>query len=581
MTFRTKLLVISTLTVAGAVAVVTGGVAIGIRNTFDAMDNNRREAVISKFTAELAARGKEVADAVQRSASSDSVLRLAFEANRPDPDYSAYVAEAQQVAQLHGLDFLDLAGPQGRIISSAHYVARFGYPHDWTVADSACETGASFLARVPAQEGPVLALASCRSVAAGGGKPVLVLGATRLNEKLLAGLEGAPGLRVFLWRAPGDILTAAGPLTDARPLEPLISYVQKSLGQTTQTVSWSSAREDSESVLAFPLQTDGKLMAILLLANSLRDRVRLERSILSIGLSVGLSGILLGVLIGWWTAARVSRPIAQLVEGVRGVASGDLSARVEIAANDEIGELAAAFNHMTGQLLAQRERTVQAERVAAWRELARRLAHEMKNPLFPLQLTVENLRKAHEVNAANFDEILRESTGALLAELANLKTITARFSDFAKMPAPRFEPVELNTIVREAARLHSHALPVAVEAATAEIHLQADPEQLRRLLTNLILNARDAMPEGGEVRITTEASPHSARITVSDTGTGLTPEECERLFTPYYTTKQHGTGLGLAIVQSVVSDHGGRISVASTPGKGATFTIDLPIRRDS
>ncbi len=308
----------------------------------------------------------------------------------------------------------------------------------------------------------------------------------------------------------------------------------------------------------------------------------LERSILWTGVVVAGSGIVIGILLGWWTTERITKPVERLAAGARAVACGDLSARVEVASGDEIGELARAFNRMTEQLLEQRERAIQAERVAAWRELARRLAHELKNPLFPLQITIENLQRAR--GSADFDEVFDESTSTLLAELGNLKTIIGRFSDFAKMPTPRFEPVDVNEVVRGVmklydARFQANGRPKiepVLELAADGARVSADPEQLRRALGNLVLNAMDAMPEGGTLRVRTAPSDTGIRIEISDTGQGLTEEECARLFTPYYTTKQHGTGLGLAIVQSVVSDHQGKISVVSRPSQGATFVIDLP-----
>jgi nitrogen fixation/metabolism regulation signal transduction histidine kinase len=253
---------------------------------------------------------------------------------------------------------------------------------------------------------------------------------------------------------------------------------------------------------------------------------------------------------------------------------------VEVTSGDEIGQLASAFNRMTHELVEQRERLVQAERVAAWRELARRLAHELKNPLFPLQITVENMQRARERYPEQFDEVFREGTSTLLAELANLKQIIGRFSDFAKMPAPEMQAVNWNDLAAENLKLFEPQLAKAGVRAVTEFGLalpavQADPEQMSRVLRNLILNAIDAMPEGGTLTIRTEQAGGGVRIEVADTGQGLTPEECERLFTPYYTTKTHGTGLGLAIVQSVVSDHHGRISVDSAPGKGTVFRIEL------
>jgi signal transduction histidine kinase len=152
------------------------------------------------------------------------------------------------------------------------------------------------------------------------------------------------------------------------------------------------------------------------------------------------------------------------------------------------------------------------------------------------------------------------------------------------MPAPRFEPVDLNQVVRNTARLFEPQwtapgrppIRTRTDCSPGLGPVLADPEQLSRALHNLVLNAIDAMPDGGELRIATEPREAWVRLIVSDTGQGLTREECRRLFTPYYTTKQHGTGLGLAIVQSVVSDHRGRISVDSEPGRGATFIIELP-----
>jgi signal transduction histidine kinase len=155
------------------------------------------------------------------------------------------------------------------------------------------------------------------------------------------------------------------------------------------------------------------------------------------------------------------------------------------------------------------------------------------------------------------------------------------------MPPPEFEPVDLNELVRGAIKLFEPQLaPVGRPHIAPELYLdenlphpQADPTLLRRALENLILNSLDAMPAGGMLTVRTAHRTGAVRLEVTDTGAGLTPEECARLFTPYYTTKRHGTGLGLAIVQSVVSDHGGRIEVESAPGAGTTFRIELPMEQ--
>jgi signal transduction histidine kinase len=572
-TFRTKLLVITSLSVAGAVALVTGAVALSTRRAFERIDQARREALLDQFRRELDARGQELSRRVEQVASSAAIERII--------SGTAEYDRAQGEAQAQSLDFLDVVKPDLTILSSAHWPAKFGYKNDWKISPDDWRTTQPFLARIPTPEGNAVALVSVRS--APGGE-ALVAGGRKLNAELLKSLGIAPGMRALLWLAPDELIDAQGEVANAEKLAPLIAEVKKSGRRSTATVQWGARRSSAEAFLAIPLSERNQLMGVLLAGTSLQEQIGLESAILWIGILVGGSGIAIGVLLGWWTTQRITHPVERLAAGARAVAAGDWSARVEVLSHDEIGELAQAFNRMTQHLVEQRDRAIQAERVAAWRELARRLAHELKNPLFPLQITIENLQRARDRSAAEFDEVFREGTTTLLAELSNLKTIVGRFSDFAKMPPPQFERVDVNEIVRSVmklydARLHAEGRPLislVLELADGELGIAADSDQLRRAMGNLVLNAMDAMPDGGTLRIATAKIENTVRISVADTGLGLTPEECERLFTPYYTTKHHGTGLGLAIVQSVVSDHHGKISVVSEPGHGSTFMIELP-----
>jgi len=575
-TFRTKLLLLSSITVAGAVALVTGAVSIASRQGFERADGQRRSDLLAQLRRELDARGAEVARQVERAAASAGVQRIAAG--------SAEFDQAQQESAAQDLGFLDVVQPDLTILSSAHWPARFGYKNDWEIAaEDWHSAGAAFFARIPVPEGPsVVALVAVRPTA---DKRALVAGGRLVDPVFLKSLGDAPGMRALLWLPPGEVVDAQGGNPDITKLAGLVNAARGRDTEATGTVQWTSARSSSEAFLAFPLEHRGQIAGVLLAGTSLAAQFALENEILWIGVVAAVSGILIGVLLGWWTTERVTRPVTQLARGARAVASGDWSARVEVISKDEIGELAAAFNRMTEQLAEQRDRAIQAERVAAWRELARRLAHELKNPLFPLQITIENLRKARKRSESEFEEVFQESTGTLLAEVGNLKTIIGRFSDFAKMPPPNFEAVDLNEIVQNVMRLYdaqlkaegSSKIDSQLDLAEVGLRIQADGEQLRRAIGNLVLNAIDAMPRGGVLRIASSREDGHVRLSVSDTGMGLTEEECARLFTPYYTTKQHGTGLGLAIVQSVVSDHGGKISVLSSPGNGATFIIELPV----
>jgi signal transduction histidine kinase len=573
---------------------VAYGVSVYTRQAFEEFDRQRTEVLVAQFRREYAQRGEELARRVQGIADAEATLRMAMDLNRAQADASQYYNDARGIAQTQQLDFLDIVADDGALISSAEWPARFGYKNDWVSSGTDWNSQGAFLRRVDMPDTVELGLLAVRSVRVGE-KHFYLIGGQRLDQKFLATLVLPENMRALLYRnlepdfTPSALTDLNGPVAQADLFAPLIADAQRNRRELQRTINLPSDRAgNSENFDAIPLTgREGDLLGVLLVGSSRQDLIQMLNFIRNLALLVGGGVILLGLILGWWISARVTRPIEQLAAGAREVAAGRWNARVEVRSRDEIGQLAATFNEMTRQLAEQRERLVQTERVAAWRELARRLAHELKNPLFPLQLTVENLQRAREQTPEQFDEVFFESTATMRAELENLKAIVTRFSDFAKMPPPEFEPVDVNESVRSVVKLFEPQLvTVGRPAITPELYLdehlarpQADPILLRRALENLVLNSLDAMPAGGTLTVRTLQHNGSVRLEVTDTGAGLTPEECARLFTPYYTSKRHGTGLGLAIVQSVVSDHSGKIEVESAPGAGATFRIDLPIQQ--
>jgi two-component system nitrogen regulation sensor histidine kinase NtrY len=574
MTLRSKLLIASAATVLVSVGLDSFIVEEATRSAFEKLDSERSSALVAQFGREFERRQSEVARSTERMAASDALQRMAIE-----EDYSPYFNEARTLATAQGLDFVELTTPDGAIISSAQWPARFGYKDEWVARMGSSGIQIAMLKREELPEEVDLALVAVRVVTVGE-KSIYVAGGQKLDKDFLASLELPAGMRVLLYRrlqprfSPQALASKDGATANAEDFAPLIERVEQRRKELSGAVG-------TDNFQARPLfGRNNELLAILLIGSSRSGMLQLESFIRELGLAVGGAGVLLGLLLAWWATARITRPLHELAVAAGVVAAGNWNTRVEIHSRDEVGELARAFNQMTGQLMEQRERLVQSERVAAWRELARRLAHELKNPLFPLQITVENMQRAREQYPDQFDEVFREGSATLLAELANLNTIINRFSDFSKMPPPDRRPADLNEIVRAVMKLFEAQL--AAQHVTARLELddrlpaiEADPAQLQRALQNLTLNALDAMPSGGVLTVRTSHAAGSTRLEVSDSGSGRTREECERLFTPYYTTKQHGTGLGLAIVQSVVSDHGGRISVESEPGRGSTFRIEL------
>jgi len=608
MSLRQKLLLLLSLTVAAAVAAVAWTVLVRVRNVFDQRDREETALVVSQFQREFQHRSADVAADVDRIAASEHVRNMGFQLLQSG-DPSPYLTEAQSLAQDAQLDFLEIIGPDGKIVSSAQWPARFGY-----VEPAAGNEQATFLKTEDLSDGTsALGLFAYRAV--GRSEPaashVSLFGGKRLDKSFLADLPTAPGMQVSLYRSieqpsspehgslnlivfdPARLIAASGDVANAARYEPLITAATISGQQTNSILYLTNRREDSVSATAIPLKSNnGSVLAVLTIAISRAGMVEAQQHIRNIAYGVASGGILLAILCSLWIAARVSRPIEQLATAAERVAAGDWETRVNAGGRDEIGVLARSFNHMTSQLASQRERLVQTERVAAWRELARRLAHELKNPLFPLQLTVENLIRSRELPPAEFDEVFRESTSTLGMEIANLKTIIGRFSDFSKMPKPQLERIDARDAVERVRALYETARAMSREgAATGEkdptthfkielspdpLLIDADPELLHRALSNLVLNAMDAMPDGGTLTLRAMAKGDQVEIRIADTGVGMTPEECERLFTPYYTTKEHGTGLGLAIVQSVVADHAGTIAVESPQGGGTAFVITLP-----
>jgi signal transduction histidine kinase len=548
------------------------------RRAFERLDAQRADALVLQFRNEFDRRRQELVRTVNAIAESDATRRIAIQ-----PDTSEYYDYAGPQAATHDLEMLELVAADGTIVSSAQYPARFGYKEEWLTTDGNWKQRGAFLRREELPQGVTLALVAVGTTIEGDRK-LYVVGGRELDREFLSTLVLPEGMRVLLYRnlearfTPAELIDATGPAAGAAVLRPLIEQVQSERREGTRTVGSGAA---AERFHALPLPGfDNSTLGVLLIASSRRELVELENSLLRTGVIVACAGILLGILLSWWAAARITRPMHRLADSVGRVAAGDWNTTVEVSSADEIGTLARAFNRMTGELVAQRERLVQAERVAAWRELARRLAHELKNPLFPLQITVENMLRARDRSPEQFEEVFREGTTALLGELSQLKQIVGRFSDFARMPAPEIQPVEFNALVTDALKLLDGQLAQArvhcVTALDPAVHkVPVDPEQITRVLRNLVLNAIDAMTSGGTLTVRTVALGAGVRLEISDTGQGLTPEECARLFTPYYTTKTHGTGLGLAIVQSVVSDHGGRISVESERGRGSTFRIEL------
>ena len=293
---------------------------------------------------------------------------------------------------------------------------------------------------------------------------------------------------------------------------------------------------------------------------------------------------LLGVLV----ARRTTRRVSDLVLAVRRLAAGDLAVQVDPGrSSDEIAGLARAFNAMVREVRESRDRIVYLEKISGWQEVARRLAHEIKNPLTPMKLAFQQLEARWQKSSARdgdpeFGKLVGDAGEIVRDEIGTLQRLVDEFSSFAKLPEVRPEPADLGEFVDDFLRTSPHLQEQAeidVVKAAGACPVALDRTLMRRVLTNLCANAIEAAHPGrAHVHLGVARARDRAVLTVADEGPGIERPLRERIFDPYFTTKGSGTGLGLAIVKKIVLQHGGEIQVGDRPGAGASFSVVLPLR---
>jgi len=288
--------------------------------------------------------------------------------------------------------------------------------------------------------------------------------------------------------------------------------------------------------------------------------------------------LLVVIFTGMVLARRISSPIERLAEATRRLSAGDLDYRIPHRSRDEFGHLVDSFNRMTEDLRESRETIVRAEKDAAWREMAKQIAHEIKNPLTPMRLSAQHILRAYEDGHEDFEEIFSRGLSTIIRQTESLRRIASEFSAFARLPARNVTEIDPAALAREVAGLYGGTENVTVrEEIEATPPVMADREELKRVLVNLASNAMQAMEKrGGTLTIATAAEGGAVRFTVSDTGVGIEPSDMAKLYEPNFSTKTGGTGLGLAISRAVVESSGGSIEVESAVGVGTTVTVRLP-----
>ena len=556
--------------IAVAAVVTTRVIVKSSREDYEATRTSTKEAI----TREVKRLEVQVGNAVTSLTSRDhpfvgNLLRDLVKGNGTLDQDAWHRLHDQDGPAMRGLslDVLAITGPDDLMLSSPHNrtLTRLEHPE---VRERATKTDGK----------PYFTIE--KIFTRGGVESVLVAEAAQMSAR-------DSGYAVALWagrRVPDDLLAAvrqtkgadAHIVVDARIVSATGTVLRPPAGQ-----DWAGVSKEAPIRVSLD-GPDGQPVAYVEAAVSDRGLTEVLRDITVT--SVLLAALALGVVVavGVFISRRLAHDLEQLVEGSLAAARGELEHRVPVRSKDEVGAVAAAFNFMMEDLKTSKEKLVIAERIAAWQEIARRLAHEIKNPLTPIQMAMDTLRKSYKKQHPEFADILDESTRTVLEEADRLKRIVAEFSDFARMPKPELTRVDLNDTIRSALALYHGAVPVTSNLAKDLPNIDADKGQITQVLLNLVENARDALGQrdGGKITVTTTKAPDRALLVVEDNGPGVPGELKDKVFAPYFTTKHSkgGTGLGLAIVHRIISDHGGRITISDAAGGGARFAIELPLR---
>ena len=402
----------------------------------------------------------------------------------------------------------------------------------------------------------------------------------------LAQWSSRPALEVRCVRAGADLSLG---LVAYRDIGPILKRVGAAYGVTLSASGEAPADAPAAGLLRRQLRVaeiPGLELSATMSKQPLAEAQRkMDRSI---ALSGGIA-VLLAIAMAVFIANSLSRPIVQLARQTREVLRGK-ARPVRAGGGRELAELARSFNQTNEELATLRRRLAVTERIAARREVARHIAHEIKNPLAPIRAAVETLRRLRARGSPEFDGYFEEATATVLAEVHRISTIVSEFSKFARLPPPKLGRVDVEAVARSVVGLHDGkgitGAPRVVLRAEPVPEVLADRDQLVQVLTNLVQNGLEAARGIGDPpvmpRVEVLVGPedtHTVRITVRDNGPGVSAAMRERLFEPYASSKPGGTGLGLAIAQRIAFEHGGEIRYVDPPGGegGARFDVLLPV----
>jgi signal transduction histidine kinase len=501
----------------------------------------------------------------------------------------AWTPIAGRLAATYSLPLLKILDAEGRVLSSAHWPAAYNINDSPGLVLALEAESSARLSRDRDAGGEFLAIESPRWLTRA--RRHVVIGGVRADSAFVADLSERAGLPMQLdlqgaWPQPTAGVDSAFAMQDSTAgASPAMSRAPwwARMRQTAMNMLSGESPEAGSAWVPLPA-SPAELRGGVRLAFDRRGLFDLQRRLVQTFAVAGLMGAVVAWLLSWWISNRVTRPLEQLADGVAVLAEGGTPQPIRVEASAEVRNLVQAFNGMAESLAASRERLRRAERIAAWREVARRVAHEIKNSLAPIQISVDNVARSLHTGRGDLPALVDESASTVRGEVEALTRLVNAFNEMARLPDPEPAPARIAETWERASTPFRDSLRLDARGLDAVPELLYDGDQVRRALHNLVLNAQEA----GATRVSLEARalPKGGwELAMVDDGPGVAAADHERIFEPYFTRKPEGTGLGLAIVYKICTDHGWSVRVRSpvdttAPANrpGTAFVIGVPAR---
>jgi len=549
---------ITLIPLAIAMAILTARIQSMVRSQAE----ERLTSALDGIGAQTAEDGRRIAAKVEILSRDPLLKRLYLLRPSGGRDLSDYLAERQV---LLGLDLLAVADSSGRVVATGPA------PRAAPAAPPLIQAGGAFHSPfLAAAEGlDALAMMARAPISYQGATAGALEGGLLLDAGVLERLGKTSGVEWILRDPAGRIAatTLSRMPSGALPHLPEIGRAEI-----------AGHAYLSRSV---PLAVGGPPYATItgLASTASADRAVASVQIASALLALLGLGIAIPLAIVW--SSQISRPVERLAAFSQRVARGEWEEPLTLHSVHELQTLVEALDRMRRDLQSYREKLVTSERQAAWSQMARKVAHEVKNPLTPIAISVADLKRSYEQKRPDFPQILDQAVQTIGEEVETLRRLLQEFSDFARIPPPRPERCGVSQLLLDLEALYGREVSagrLVLRRPGQEITFTADGGQIRQMLINLVKNGLEALNGDGRVTVSAQTREDMVEISVSDSGPGLSEEQRANLFVPGFTTKTHGSGLGLTIVERIVSDHAGAIEVDAAPGRGTTFRIRLPLQ---